>query len=139
MSWVGAPLPWEAEEAGPRAHRLSASHKGNSPTTRKSYPPLGPHPAKEMKAKPRTGRSYVQDTLMKLVFEIHKELSEVSKDEQNPIKIQAEIWIDISSDTRLVKKHMKKGSTSFVFRVMQGQVTTTEHYIKMAIVYAWKN
>lgn len=43
-----------------------------------------------------------------LVFEIYKELSEVSKYEQNPIKIWAKIWMDISSDTWLAKKHIKK-------------------------------
>lgn len=39
-----------------------------------------------------------------LVFKIHKELSAVSKDEQNPIQIRTKTWIDISSDTWLAKK-----------------------------------
>lgn len=109
MSWVGRPLPREAKVPGPRAYRLLTLHKENSATTRKSYLPLGPHPGKESESQAMDWEKlHARHNDKGLVFKIYQELSEVSKYEQNPIKIWAKIWIDISSDTWLAKKHIKK-------------------------------
>lgn len=113
QSWEGPALFWRgsADELsgqtaplGSRGHRARSTQAVGSaqrifPMTHKSHPPLSPHTGKESESQATDqDKLYAKHVDTGLGLKIYKKLSEVSKYEQNPIKIGAKIWVDISSD-----------------------------------------